>query len=127
MTSPDSQLETARDTSETPAAPKSPAEAFVHLHVHSEYSMLRATPRIDGLIKAAQAMGQTALALTDHGNMFGMLEFYTAAKKAGIKPIIGCDLYVAPDARTNTNYAPGERPWHRLTVLAENDTGYHNL
>ncbi len=89
--------------------------------------MLRATPRIGGLIKAAQAMGQTALALTDHGNMFGMLEFYTAAHKAGIKPVIGCDLYVAPDARANVNYAPGERPWHRLTVLAENEAGYRNL
>ncbi len=124
MSTPDSVAET---TPEPPAVPKSPAEAFVHLHVHSEYSMLRATPRIGGLIKAAQAMGQTALALTDHGNMFGMLEFYTSAKKAGIKPVIGCDLYVAPDVRTNVNYAPGERPWHRLTVLAENEAGYRNL
>jgi len=124
MSAPDSAAETAP---EAPAVPKTPAEAFVHLHVHSEYSMLRATPRIGGLIKAAQAMGQTALALTDHGNMFGMLEFYTAAKKAGLKAIVGCDLYVSPDARANTNYAPGERPWHRLTVLAENEAGYRNL
>jgi DNA polymerase-3 subunit alpha len=110
-----------------PAVPRTPAEAFVHLHVHSEYSMLRSTARIPALIKRAQELGHTALALTDHGNMFGMLEFYTAARKAGLKPIIGCDLYVAPDARANVSYAPGEKAWHQLVVLAENDTGYRNL
>ena len=89
--------------------------------------MLRSTARIPALIKKAQEMGQTALALTDHGNMFGMLEFYTAAKKAGLKAIIGCDLYLAPDSRTNTNYASGEKPWHQIVVLAENETGYRNL
>jgi DNA polymerase-3 subunit alpha len=89
--------------------------------------MLRATSRIPALIKAAQAMGQTALALTDLGNMFGMLEFYTGAKKAGLKAIIGCELFVAPDSRTSTAYAPGEKAWHRLVVLAENEAGYRNL
>jgi DNA polymerase-3 subunit alpha len=114
-----------------PAAP--PPEAppvanpYVHLHVHSEYSMLRSTARIPALIKRAQELGQTALALTDHGNMFGMLEFYTGAKKAGLKPIIGCDLYVAPDARANTSYALGERAWYQVVVLAENEKGYRNL
>ena len=88
--------------------------------------MLRATSRISKLIKKAQELGQTALALTDHGNMFGMLEFFTGAKKAGLKPIIGCDLYVAPDSCRNTNYAVGERAWHQVVVLAENDTGYKN-
>jgi DNA polymerase-3 subunit alpha len=100
---------------------------FVHLHVHSEYSMLRATSRVPKLIQKAQELGQTALALTDHGNMFGMLEFFTGAKKAGLKPIIGCDLYVAPDSCRNTNYAAGERAWHQVVVLAENETGYRNL
>ncbi len=89
--------------------------------------MLRATARIPKLIKKAQDLGQSALALTDLGNMFGVLEFYTGAQKAGLKPIIGCELFVAPDARANTSYAPGERPWSRLVVLAENDTGYRNL
>jgi DNA polymerase-3 subunit alpha len=116
------------DTSAVSAdAPSLPPPNFAHLHVHSEYSMLRSTARIPALIKAAQAMGQTALALTDHGNMFGMLEFYTAAQKAGLKPIIGCDLYVSPDSRTNTSYASGERAWHQIVVLAENETGYLNL
>jgi DNA polymerase-3 subunit alpha len=100
---------------------------FVHLHVHSEYSMLRATGRIPKLIKKAQELGQTALALTDHGNMFGMLEFYTGARKAGIKPIVGCDLYVAPDDCRNRSYAAGERPWYQVVVLAENEAGYRNL
>jgi DNA polymerase-3 subunit alpha len=89
--------------------------------------MLRATSRIGKLIKKAQELGQTAVALTDHGNMFGMLEFFTGAKKAGLKPIIGCDLYVAPDSCRNTNYAVGERAWHQVVVLAENDAGYKNL
>jgi DNA polymerase-3 subunit alpha len=115
----------APSAAEAPAL--SVAEAFVHLHAHSEYSMLRSTARIPALIKRAQELGQTALALTDHGNMFGMLEFYTAAKKAGLKPIIGCDLYVAPDSRANASYAMGERAWHQLVVLAENETGYRNL
>ncbi len=113
--------------SSTPDSGLQTPDSFVHLHVHSEYSMLRATARIPALIKAAQAMGQTALALTDLGNMFGMLEFYTAAKKAGLKAIIGCDLFVAPDSRANVNYAPGEKAWHRLVALAENETGYRNL
>src|SRR5690606_41758253 len=98
MSTPDSVAET---TPVPPAVPKSPAEAFVHLHVHSEYSMLRATPRIGGLIQAAQAMGQTALALTDHGNMLGMLELYTSAEKAGIKQGIGRDTHGEPGARTH--------------------------
>ena len=102
---------------------------FVHLHVHSEYSMLRSTARTGELIKKAQEMGQTAIALTDHGNMFGMLEFYYAAEKAGIKAIIGCDLYMAPekDKRTQQNYAPGQQAWHQIVVLAQNETGYRNL
>jgi len=103
------------------------AAPFVHLHVHSEYSMLRSTARIPELIRKAQAMGQTALALTDHGNMFGILEFYNAARKAKLKPIVGCDLYVAPDSRTQQNYPLGQPIFHRVVALAENKTGYKNL
>ncbi len=102
---------------------------FVHLHVHSEYSMLRSTARISRLIQKAQELGQTALALTDHGNMFGTLEFYYAAKKAGLKPIVGCDLYMAPekDKRSQQNYALGQQAWHQVIALAQNDIGYRNL
>jgi DNA polymerase-3 subunit alpha len=89
--------------------------------------MLQSTARIDRLIRKAQEMGQTALALTDHGNMFGILEFYTAAQKAGIKPILGCDLYMSPDSRRNTNYAPGQTAWHQVIALAQNSAGYKNL
>ncbi len=100
---------------------------FVHLHTHSEYSMLQATARISGLVKKAVALQQPALALTDHGNMFGMLEFYHAAKKAGIKAVLGCDLYVAPDRRQNRNYAPNQAVHHKLILLAATDAGYKNL
>src|SRR5580704_4784451 len=102
---------------------------FVHLHVHSEYSMLRSTVRINSLIKKAQELGQTALALTDHGNMFGMLEFYYAAQKAGLKAVIGCDLYMTPekDKRHQQNYVQGQQGWHQIVALAQNETGYRNL
>src|SRR5690606_26672724 len=101
--------------------------AFVHLHAHSEYSMLQSTARISGLVKKAIELKQTAIALTDHGNMFGMLEFDTYAKKAGIKAVIGCDLYVAPDRRQNQVYSPNQPIHHKLTLLAADDTGYKNL
>ena len=69
--------------------------SFVHLHVHSDYSLLDGAAKIGNLIKRAKELGMTALALTDHGNMFGAIEFYKEAKKHGIKPIIGCEVYVA--------------------------------
>ena len=72
---------------------------FVHLHVHTEYSLLDGCCRIDRLIDAAKNMGQTAIAYTDHGVMYGAVEFYKKAKAAGIKPIIGCEVYVAPRSR----------------------------
>ncbi len=102
-------------------------KAFVHLHAHSEYSMLQATPRTSALVKKAIGLKQTALALTDHGNMFGMLEFYHAAKKAGIKAIIGCDLYAAPDNRRNRNYSQNQIAHHKIILLAATDVGYKNL
>jgi len=100
---------------------------FVHLHTHSEYSMLQSSARIPALVKKALELKQTALALTDHGNMFGMLEFYTLAKKHGIKAIIGCDCYVAPDNRKNTVYAPNQAVFHKLILIAYTDQGYKNL
>ena len=72
---------------------------FVHLHVHSEYSLLDGACRVEQLVKRVKDMGQTAVAVTDHGVMYGAVEFYKAAKKAGIKPILGCEVYVAPRSR----------------------------
>jgi DNA polymerase-3 subunit alpha len=100
---------------------------FVHLHTHSEYSMLQSSARIPALVKKALELKQTSLALTDHGNMFGMLEFHTYAKKNGVKALIGCDLYVAPDSRKNTVYAANQPVWHKLILIAYTDQGYKNL
>ena len=74
-------------------------ERFVHLHVHSEYSLLDGACRIERLAEKVKALGQPAVAITDHGVMYGAIEFYHAAKKAGVKPIIGCEVYVAPRTR----------------------------
>lgn len=102
---------------------------FVHLHLHSHYSLLDATIRIDELIKQVAALGMPAVALTDHGNLFGAFEFVAAARKQGIRPIIGCELYVAPKSRFDRQGNPYGRskPYHHLTVLVENETGWHNL
>lgn len=100
---------------------------FVHLQTHSEYSMLLGAIHIKPLISKVKKMGQSAIALTDHGNMFGTLEFYNQAKKEGIKSILGCDFYLAPDSRKNSQYSTGE-PWRfKITLLAENQQGYKNL
>jgi DNA polymerase-3 subunit alpha len=101
---------------------------FVHLHVHSEYSLLDGAAQLDKLVDAAKALGFPAIALTDHGNLFGAVDFYTAAKKAGIKPIVGCELYVAPGSRFERSSQDGgyEGASH-CTVLVRNETGYRNL
>lgn len=97
---------------------------FNHLHVHSEYSLLDGMSRIPRLIERAQEMGMEALALTDRGVMHGVIKFYLAAKKAGIKPIIGCEVYVAPNSRTER---AGEKTSYHLVLLARNQEGYLNL
>ncbi len=101
---------------------------FVHLHVHSEYSLLDGAAQLDKLVEAAKGLGFPAIALTDHGNLFGAVDFYTAAKKAGIKPIVGCELYVAPGSRFERSSQDGgyEGASH-CTVLVRNETGYRNL
>ncbi len=99
---------------------------FVHLHTHSHYSLLEAIPKIPELVAAAKEDGQEALALTDNGNMYGSIEFYTECKKAGIKPIIGVDFHVAPRSRTQKEYRVDDQ-LSRLVLLAKNDTGYRNL
>ena len=101
---------------------------FVHLHLHTEYSLLDAACRLDRLMAKASALKLPALAMTDHGNMFGAIEFYNAAKKAGIKPIIGCEVYVAPGSRLDKKPGSGMRDvYHHLVLLAKDDVGYHNL
>ncbi|MFC1893090.1 PHP domain-containing protein [Chloroflexota bacterium] len=98
---------------------------FAHLHVHTEYSLLDGMCRIPQLVSRAREMGLESLAITDHGVMYGAIEFYLAAKEAGIKPIIGCEVYVARDSRFNRN-TKGKDSDH-LVLLAKNLTGYRNL
>ena len=98
---------------------------FVHLHVHTEYSLLDGAARIGNLLDAAKKFGMDACAITDHGVMYGAIEFYKAAKKRGIKPIIGCEFYLAPDSRL-IKESDAKKSVH-LVLLAENNIGYHNL
>ncbi|MBM7622588.1 DNA polymerase III subunit alpha [Sporohalobacter salinus] len=99
---------------------------FVHLHVHTEYSLLDGAAKIEELVTQAADYGMPALAITDHGNMYGVVEFYKAAKKAGIKPIIGSEVYVAPDSRFDQKSGQSDSPYH-LVLLAKNNQGYRNL
>ncbi len=102
-------------------------ESFVHLHVHTQYSILDGAVRIKELVKKAAGMGMPAVAMTDHGNMFGAVEFYQAAVGAGIRPIIGCELYVAPGSRLDRKANSARDAATHLTVLAADEEGYHNL
>ena len=99
---------------------------FVHLHVHTEYSLLDGAAKIDALIEKARALGQKALAITDHGVMYGVVDFYLAAKKAGIRPILGCEVYTAARTRFDKMYEFDAQSGH-LILLAKNNTGYENL
>ena len=96
------------------------APPFVHLHCHSHYSLLDGAGSIDRLVERAKALRMNALALTDHGNLFGALEFYQKAKAAGIKPIIGYEAYVAPGSRFHKDAANMKEASYHLTLLAEN-------
>ncbi len=100
--------------------------SFVHLHVHSEYSLLDGACRIGEMAARAKELGQDALAITDHGVMYGAVAFYKACRKAGVKPIIGCEVYVAPRDRRGREYGVDSEYTH-LILLCKNETGYHNL
>lgn len=101
------------------------ARNFTHLHLHTEYSLLDGACRIEGLMQRVKALGQTAVAITDHGVMYGCVDFYKAAKKAGVKPIIGCEVYVATRTRFDkVNRIDGS---NHLVLLCKNETGYKNL
>ena len=99
---------------------------FVHLHLHSEYSLLDGACRIKDIPKMAKELGQSAVALTDHGNMFGAVEFYKSCKKEGIKPIIGCEVYLAPNSR-HEKARIGTVSYYHLVLLVKNEIGYKNL
>ncbi len=124
--------------SDQPPAPTGSKDSFVHLHVHTEYSMLDGAARIDELLKSASAMGMPAIATTDHGYVFGAYEFWSKAKKYGIKPIIGVEAYLTPGTRrqdkVRVNFGDGGRDdvggsgaYTHMTLLARNNTGMHNL
>lgn len=100
--------------------------AFTHLHVHTVYSLLDGASKIPELIKKAKELGQTSIAITDHGNMYGVIEFYKAAKAEGIKPIIGCEVYVSPQRRYDRD-SQFDRENRHLILLCKNETGYKNL
>src|SRR5512132_47667 len=99
---------------------------FVHLHLHSEYSLLDGACRIEELLDRAAELKMPALAVTEHGNMFSSVVFHDQARKRGIKPILGCEVYVAPESRLTKSGTPGETANH-LVLLAETLEGYHNL
>ena len=100
--------------------------SFVHLHLHTEYSLLDGACRIDGLMDRVKEIGQSAVAITDHGVMYGCIDFYKAAKAAGVKPIIGCEVYVARRGMTDRVHGQDNDPYH-LVLLCENRKGYENL
>ncbi|MCR5429664.1 MAG: DNA polymerase III subunit alpha [Eubacterium sp.] len=100
---------------------------FTHLHVHTEYSLLDGSSKIKEITKQAKELGMNSLAITDHGVMYGAIDFYRAAKDAGIKPIIGCEVYVAPGPRFEKQAGENENRYYHLILLAENNTGYANL
>ena len=104
------------------------ASQFVHLHLHTQYSLLDGANQIDPLIHQIKSFGQPAVAITDHGNMFGAIEFYRKAKDAGVKPIIGCEAYMAPGSRLNKDSTQlAHNDYYHLILLARNLTGYQNL
>jgi len=103
------------------------SDSFVHLHLHTEYSLLDGAIRIPELIRKTVEFGMPAVAITDHGNMYGAVEFYQAAQKAGIKPIIGCEVYMAPGAMTDRSATSARDASFHFTLLARDLVGYGNL
>ena len=101
--------------------------SFVHLHTHTEYSLLDGSNKIKEYVSRVKELGMNAAAITDHGVMYGVIDFYRACLDAGIKPVIGCEIYVAPGSRFDKEASPGEDRYHHLILLAENNKGYSNL
>lgn len=101
--------------------------SFTHLHVHTEFSLLDGSCKIKEIVARAKELGMDSLAITDHGVMYGVIDFYKAAKEVGIKPVIGCEVYVAPGSRFDKETGQSEDRYHHLVLLAENNEGYANL
>ena len=101
--------------------------AFAHLHVHTEYSLLDGSNKIKEYVKRVKELGMDSAAITDHGVMYGVIDFYRAAREAGINPVLGCEVYVAPGSRFDKEATVGEDRYYHLVLLAENNTGYANL
>ena len=101
--------------------------SFTHLHVHTEYSLLDGSSKIKELVHQTKELGMDSIAITDHGAMYGVIDFYKAAKAEGIKPIIGCEIYVTAGSRFEKDGRQGSNNYFHLVLLAENDQGYHNL
>ena len=100
---------------------------IAHLHVHTEYSLLDGSNKIKEYVERVKELGMNSAAITDHGVMYGVIDFYRAARAAGIKPILGCEVYVAPNSRFDREISGGEDRYYHLVLLAENNTGYANL
>ena len=101
--------------------------AFTHLHVHTEFSLLDGSNKIKEYVARVKELGMDSAAITDHGVMFGAIDFYKAAKAAGINPILGCEVYVAPNSRFDRESSHGDDRYYHLVLLAENNQGYQNL
>ena len=101
--------------------------AFAHLHVHTEFSLLDGSNKVKEYVKRLKELNMTAGAITDHGVMFGCIDFYKECLKEGINPILGCEVYVAPNSRFDKELTGGEDRYNHLILLAENNLGYQNL
>ena len=100
---------------------------FTHLHVHTEYSLLDGSGKIGEMVKRAKELGMKHLAITDHGVMYGVINFYKSCRDEGINPVIGCEVYVAPGSRFDREGTVTDKRYYHLVLLAENNTGYQNL
>ena len=101
--------------------------SFTHLHVHTEYSLLDGSNKIKEYVARVKELGMNSAAITDHGVMYGVIDFYREAKAAGINPVLGCEVYVAPGSRFDREAGSGDDRYYHLVLLAENNTGYSNL
>ena len=101
--------------------------SFVHLHVHTEYSLLDGSNKIKEYVSRVKELGMNSAAITDHGVMYGVIDFYREARRQGINPILGCEVYVAPHSRFDREVTGGDDRYYHLVLLAENNEGYANL
>ena len=99
---------------------------FTHLHVHTEYSLLDGSAKINEIVARAKELGMDSLAITDHGVMYGVIDFYRACKREGIRPVLGCEVYVAPGSRFHKEGGVTDERYYHLVLLAENDIGFYN-